>query len=239
MRSIAAVLCLLPLACAAHPPEHGSEPRRVSVGGQAEVSVLPDRARLTLAVDRLAPDVKSAETDVNAVVRAYLAAAKALGIDDKNIATTGVSIQPEYVWDEKTRQQKLTGYRVRREIALLVTNLDKLGDFLLAATKAGVNQVNPPMLESSKAKELERQALAKAAEDAKAKAQVLADTLGAKLGAVRRVSSNDGGGQPPMPRVMAMAAMEKSFDAGNQQMGFSFGEIRYAASVSADFDLVE
>lgn len=238
MRSIVAVLCLLPLACAAHPESEPSR-RTVSVGGQAEVSVLPDRARLTLAVDRLAPEVKSAEADVNKVVRAYLDAAKALGVEEKNLSTTGVSIQPEYVWDEKARQQKLVGYRVRREIALLVTNLDKLGDFLLSATKAGVNQVNPPLLESSKAKDIERQALAKAAEDAKAKAQVLADTLGAKLGPVRRVSSNDGGGQPPMPRMMAMAAMEKSFDSGNQQMGFAFGEIRYSATVSADFDLME
>lgn len=238
MRSLAAVLLLLPFAAlAGH--GHGVPPRSVSVSGQAEVAALPDRARLTLAVDRLAPEVKPAEADVNRVVRAYLDATKALGIEDKNLATTGVSIQPEYVWDEKSRQQKLVGYRVRRDIALLVTNLDKLGDFLLAATKAGVNQVNPPMLESSKAKELERQALAKAAEDAKAKALVLADTLGAKLGPVRRVSSNDGGGQPPMPRVMAMASMEKSFDSGNQQMGFSFGEIRYSATVSADFDLME
>lgn len=238
MRSIVAVLCLLPLACAAHPASDPSR-RTVSVGGQAEVSVLPDRARLTMAVDRLAPEVKSAEADVNKVVRAYLDAAKALGVEEKNLSTTGVSIQPEYVWDDKARQQKLAGYRVRREIALLVTNLDQLGDFLLSATTAGVNQVNPPLLESSKAKDIERQALAKAAEDAKAKAQVLADTLGAKLGPVRRVSSNDGGGQPPMPRMLAMAAMEKSFDSGNQQMGFAFGEIRYSATVSADFDLVE
>lgn len=237
MRFTFALLALLPLACAAH-PEHEAPIRSVSVGGQAEVAVLPDRARLIMAVDRLAPEVKSAEADVNKVVRAYLDAAKALGAEDKNLSTTGVSIQPEYVWDEKSRQQKLVGYRVRREIALLVTNLDKLGDFLLSATKAGVNQVNPPMLESSKAKEVERQALAKAAEDAKAKAQVLADTLGTKLGPVRRVSSNDGGGQPPMPRGMVMAAMEKSFDSGNQQMGFSFSEIRYSATVSADFDLL-
>ncbi len=58
-----------------------------------------------------------------------------------------------------------------------------------------------------------------------------------KLGPVRRIVANDGG-PPPVPRMMAMAPMEKSADSGNAQMGFSLGEIRYAASVSAEFDLL-
>lgn len=236
MRFLLPVLLVFPLAAAAQ--DKTDDRRTVSVSGQAEVTVMPDRARLTMAVDRLSPEVKTGEAAVNKVVRAYLAEAKSLGVEEKNLSTTGVSVQPEYVWDEKARRQKLNGYRVRREIAVLVTNLDQLGDYLLSATKVGVNQVNPPMLESSKAKEVEREALAKAAQDAEARARVLAETLDVKLGPVRRISANDGGGQPPMPRGMPLVAMEKSADSGNQQMGFSLGEIRYSASVSADFDLI-
>ncbi len=237
MRLLLPVLLLLPFAVNAQ--DKADDRRSVSVSGQAEVAVMPDRARLTMSVDRLAPEVKSGEAEVNKVVRAYLAEAKSLGIEEKNLSTTGVSVQPEYVWDEKARRQKLNGYRVRRDITLLISDLDKLGDFLLSATKVGVNQVNPPMPESSRAKEVEREALAKAAEDAQLRARVLAETLDVKLGPVRRITANDTGGQPPMPRLMAMAAMDKSAESGNQQMGFSLGEIRYSASVSAEFDLVE
>ena len=236
MRQMLVPLFLFSLSAVA--ADETPDRRSVSVGGQAEVGVMPDRARLVMAVDRLTPEVKAGEAEVNKVVRAYLTEAKSLGVEEKNLSTTGVSVQPEYVWDEKARQQRLNGYRVRREIAVLITDLDKLGDYILGATKAGVNQVNPPTLESSKAKEIERQALAKAAEDAKARAQVLADSLGVKLGIVRRVSANEGGGIPPMPKAMAMRAEGAAFDSGNQQMGFSLGEIRYSASVSADFDLI-
>src|SRR3546814_3771934 len=45
------------------------------------------------------------------------------------------SINPEYVWDDKAKKQKLVGYRARRDIAVTVSNLDKLGDFVLRATK--------------------------------------------------------------------------------------------------------
>lgn len=214
-----------------HPPL-----RTVSVSGEGEVAVKPDRARLVMVVDKLAPDVKTGEAEVNKVVRAYLAEAKALGAKEDRLSTTGVSIQPEYVWDEKSRQQKLVGYRVRREIAVVINDLEQLGEFILRATKVGVNQINPPVLESSRAVEIERQALVKAAEAAKSKAQLLAETLNAKLGAVRSISANDASVPPPM-QMKEMAMRAQSADA-NTEMGVSLGEIRYRASVSAEFDLL-
>lgn len=232
----AAFLALILLAgagpLAAHEPP---PPRSVSVSGSGEVSTRPDRARLSLGVDQLSADVKSAEADVNKVVRAFLAEAKALGAKDDHVQTTGASIRPEYAWDDKARQQKLVGYRVRREISVLVTDLDKLGDFLLRATRSGVNHVNPPALESSRARDLENQALVKAAEDARDRARLLAQTLGVKLGAVRSVSAHQSG--PPPPVMMKAMAMRADAESGNAEMGIALGEIRYQAQVQAEFDL--
>lgn len=231
-------LALGSLIFSAHAHAHENHPplRTVSVSGEGEVGVRPDRARLVMYVDKLAPDVKTGEAEVNKVVRAYLAEAKALGVKEEQLSTTGVSIQPEYVWDEKSRQQKLTGYRVRREITVVVNDLEQLGEFILRATKVGVNQINPPLLESSKAKEIERQALVKAAEAAKSKALLLAETLNAKLGPVRSISANDANVPPPM-QMKEMAMRAQNADA-NAEMGISLGEIRYRANVSAEFDLL-
>ncbi|TJY58235.1 DUF541 domain-containing protein [Sinimarinibacterium sp. CAU 1509] len=230
-----ALLLLQAPLCAAE--EQAPPPRTVAVSGSGEVSVMPDRARLSLAVDALDLEVKKAETVVNRVVRDYLVEAKQLGAKAEQISTTGISIQPEYVWDEKLRQQKLVGYRVRRDIQILITDLDKLGDYVLSATAAGVNQVRAPVLESSRADELEREALAKAAKDAEAKAKVLATTLGARLGPARSVRAAQ---QMPAPVMYKAAAMrvEASFDSGNQEMGVSTGEIRVPAAVDVEFDLL-
>lgn len=217
----------------------GDEPprRSVVVTGQGEVAVKPDRARLNLAVDALNTDPKLAEGEVNKVVRAYVAEAKALGVKDSDLSTAGVSLTPEYVWDEKNRRNRLTGYRARRDITVVVTDLAKLGDYVLRATQVGVNNVNPPQLEASNARELAREALVKATEDARGKAQLLADTLKVKLGGVRSLNANEGYVPAPMPKMMAMRT-EAAFDSGNQQMGLETGEIRYSASVTADFDLL-
>lgn len=221
----------------AHPEGDAPQRRSVNVSGQGELSVKPDRARLSVAVDQFAQEPKPAETAANKIVKAYLAEVKALGIADKNISTAGISLNPEYVWDEKLRQNRITGYRARRDIQILIEDLSKVGDLILSATKVGVNNVSPPQLESSQGRELSRKALAAAAEDARAKAQLLADTLGVKLGAVRSISANDGGYPQPV-MVKAMAMRDSAQESGNSQMGFEAGEIKVTANVQADFDLI-
>lgn len=243
MNKLMRMSCWMPLALllatgAAQAGDDAAALRRsVNVNGQGEVSVKPDRAQLSLGVETSNIELKAAEAEVNKVVRAYLAEAKQLGLKDEQISTAGISISPEYVWDEKDRRQKFNGYRASRQIVLRTDDLDKVGDLILRATKVGINQVSAPNLYSSKASELSRQALVKATEDARGKAQLLASTLGVKLGAVHSISASDNPAPPEM-YVRNQAMMAKAADSGNSEMGFSAGEIKYTANVNADFDLL-
>lgn len=237
MKAAVLLLPLMLLTANVQADDAAANRRNVNVSGQGEVSVAPDRARLTLGVEASNAQLKLAEAAVNKVVRDYLAEAKALGLKDEQISTAGVTINPEYVWDDKAKRQVFTGYKASRQIELRVDDLTVIGDLILRATKVGVNQVNPPVLESSKAKELTRQALVKATEDARSKAQLLADTLGVKLGAVRNISANDSAPAPMMYKV-AMMRSPAADAGGNEEMGFSGGLIKYNASVNAEFDLL-
>jgi hypothetical protein len=219
-------------AAAAHEPQL---PRVIAVTGAGEVSVKPDRAQLSMAVEKIDPDLKKAEAEVNKVVRACLAEARALGAKDEQVSTTGVSINPEYVWPEGGRERRFTGYRVSRQISVRVENLDKLGEFILRATAAGVNLINPPQLESSRQRELERAALARAAEDARDKARVLAETLRVKLGVASRIVESGVSAPQPMYEMKAMRAAAAD---GNAEMGVALGEIRLHASVGVEFELL-
>lgn len=227
------------LALAAATPSHAEQlpPPHVSVSGHGEVSATPDRARLRLGVTQLAPDVHRAQDAVNAVVRSTVAAARKLGARDDDIATSALSVQPEYVWDDEAREQKLSGYRVTRDIEITVRELDRLGDYLLAATGAGINQMQPPVLESSRAEDLGRQALVAAAKDARARAALLAGTLDASLG--RALSIDTVEAPTPQPMITQMRAKAAAAPAdGNSEMGLSTGEIRFAATVNAQFELL-
>ncbi|MBA4286676.1 MAG: SIMPL domain-containing protein [Xanthomonadaceae bacterium] len=225
-----------PLLASDHPPDR----RSVNVSGRGEVAVTPDRARISMQVETTKQDLRVAQTEVSRIVKDYLAQLKATGIAEADISTAGLSIQPEYDYSAKGGR-KFLGYHLTRGIEVVVRDLDKIGDVLLKATTAGINNVSDPQLESSKAEALGRDALAKAAEDARAKAKVLADALGAKLGAVHTLNANaEYIPAPPMQkaRFAVTASADAATESGNEALGFSAGQIRYSATVNADFDLI-
>jgi uncharacterized protein YggE len=218
--------------------DNAPDRRTVSVNGRGEVLATPDRARLAMSVEVIRPDLRAAQTEANRIVREYLGSAHALGAKDEDISTAGLSIRAEYDYSGKNGR-KFVGYHVSRGLQVVVRDLDKIGDFLLRATDAGINSVSDPQLESSKAEDYQRQALAKAATDAREKAQVLADTLDVKLGAVHTLNASVDfeSPSPPRPMTMKVAALAQEPD-GNTEMGFSAGQLHYSATLSAEFDLL-
>lgn len=214
-----------------------ADSRRVlSVSGTGEVRAVPDRGRLALGVDIQRPVLADAETEVNRIVHRYLEQLRAQGVAARHLHSTAVQIQPDYSWDEKTRRPLLTGYRVRRDLVVDVQDLARLGDWILAATAAGMNHVAPPELYSSQAAALQEQALARAATDARRKARLLAETLDSRLGPVLRLAAQEPHTAPAPMKALALRA-EAAAD-GAADMGLQAGEIRYLATVQADFELL-
>ncbi len=229
---------LLSLATTAHAETAPAAPRVVQVTGQGEATTLPDRARLSMSVEARSTDLHQAETKVNEGTRAVLGELKGLGLKDEDISTAGYAVNPEYDWINN--QQKFRAYHAVRQVEVTVRDLGKVGDVLLRATKAGINQINPPVLESSKIKDTERAALARATEDAQAQAKVVAEALGLKLGLPRTLNANSQPYNPPMPKAMMMRASADAAPemSGNEQMGFTAGQLRATASVTAEFELL-
>lgn len=233
----ALALAALSLSCAAQAGDAPPDRRSVSVDGRGEVYATPDRARVSMSVEVTKPELQAAQAEANRVVRELLAQLRPLGLKDEDIATAGLNIRADY--DYANSKRRFLGYHVSRGVEVVVRDLDRIGDVLLKATAVGINNVSDPQLESSKAEALQRDALAKAAANARAKAQVLADALGVKLGPIHTVHSSTEA-PPPVPRARfaLMAAAPAADASGNEQMGFSAGQIRYGANLDADFDLV-
>jgi uncharacterized protein YggE len=210
--------------------------RLVSVSGSGEVKAQPDMAYLTLGVDARRPTLNDARAEVNATVEKILALTRELKIDPKHVDSTRLNVQPDYRWDEKNSQQVLLGYVVNRQVEIELRDLDKLGPLLERAVSAGVNQVSSPRLDSSKRKELERQALASAVEDARLNADALARAAGARLGPVQNLSAGGGGPQPVfMQRNMIAAAPM----ADAAEKSYAPSEMNFSATVSAQYSLLD
>ena len=213
------------------------EPRTITVDGSGFATIAPDMAHVRMSIVERDARVATAQAAAAEVTRRTLQLTDKLGIPRKKVNTTGATVSPDYRWNRETEQQELVGYIAERSIEVELEELDKLGDLIEGAVQAGINQINPPALDSSKRREIYRQALTLAAEDARDNAATLAAALGARLGAVATVNAMDGGsGPPPAPmyRVQADMAMAESAPAS-----YSAGDIRFDARVNAVFFLLD
>jgi uncharacterized protein YggE len=209
------------------------EARTVNVDGRAEIVAPPDKATIRMGVEARAPTVEGARDQVSEIVARFLKLTRALAIPDEQVSTAAAIVRPDYDWNPQTRERRLLGYMVTRELVVELTDLERLGQLTESALELGINQVNPPVLDTSRRTELERQALAEAARDARDRARALAEALGGTLGDVRTLQAGSSFG-PPMPMARGMLAAEA--DSGGET--YQAGQITIAGSVSASFDLV-
>lgn len=209
-------------------------PRLITVAGTGSVEGTPDLARLSFAVERRNEGMRIARDDVVRVSRDFLALCSRLGIPERKVRTAGLSIQPEYRYDSNGGPPVLVGYLVQRQLQVELNDLEKLGELIEGALDAGVNQASPAEFDSSRRADLLRDALAAAAEDARRNADRVATTLGARVGPVRQATVGDPAPPPrPLPRGVLMAA-----EARSEAAGYSAGEVRFEAQVTATFDLL-
>jgi len=213
---------------------HGAD-RIVGVSGEGEILAPPDQARVTLGIEARKPELEAARTAVNSGVERVLALARELGIEPSRVSATQVTIRPEYDWDPQQRERRFLGYYVARQVVLDLRDLDKLGTLLERAVDLGVNQLGDPELDSTRRRDLERQALTLAVEDARKNADIVARAAGAQLGPVRTLHTSAAVVAPPL-RYQAMEARMAS-DAGGAET-YVTGDLRFTATVQAEYDLL-
>lgn len=222
-------------ACAQTQPATGyaipADGTLLSVSASADVKHAPDVATVSAGVVTQAADANSAMRANADQMQKVMAAIRAAGIADKDIQTSGVSLNPNYKYAEN-QAPTITGYQASNSVNLKVRDLARLGKVLDALVASGANQVNGPTFEIDQPDAVQDQARREALAKAQARAAMYAKTLGLQ---VRRiVSISEGGGfAPPVPMPMVrMAAMAK--DAGTE---IAPGENTVSASIDVVFEL--
>lgn len=206
-------------------------PRLLSAVGRATVEARPDAARVSFGVSHLAPAAATAYGQVAETSQRIIAALREQGVAEAEIQTTGLSLQPEYQYD-KEGVQHLRGYRATNNLTVTTRNLAAVGSLVDTAVAAGANSVGGIAFFAWDSAALVQEALDRAVDDARSKAERVAGRLGAAIAGVQRISVMDevGGGPPPVPFERAAAPMLAP-------MPVLGGTIRFQVSVSADFIL--
>ena len=211
-------------------------PRTVAVSGVGEVQAEPDRAFVTLGAESRRPKMEEARADVTRTIDAILKLTREMNVDPKLVRATRVNVQPEYNWEQNARERRLIGYYVSRQVEIELKDLEKLGSLIERALNLGVNQIGEPRLDSSKRRDLEREALGKAVADARLNAEAVAKAAGARLGPPRTISAHSNVAAPPMP--MRAKAMAMEAQAGDASQTYQSGQMTFSGNVQVEYDLV-
>ena len=131
----------------------------------------------------------------------FLTKIKNLGIEEKDRKTIDYSIYPKYEYIKDSNgadKQQITGYVVRNQVELKIRKLDSLSNVFALFGEYGLNQVGSLSFTIDDDKALKQQAMEKALEEAKTKAQNIARSAGFRLGSIVSFSEQ-GAYPPPMP----------------------------------------
>src|SRR5690349_3568262 len=160
----------------------------ITVTGTGTVVVSPDIADVRLGVVVTKPTVKAArETAAEAMTR-VIAALKKLGISDKDIQTTTVSLQPAYDYSTQANPPKITGYTLANGVVVTVRNIDQTGDVIDDSLAAGATSLDGVSFRVDDPAKAQQQARTDAMNQAKASADTLAKAAGVSITGVATIS---------------------------------------------------
>jgi uncharacterized protein YggE len=219
-------------------PAHAAEeaPAAVAVSGEGMVATPPDIAIVTSGVVTSAGTAGAALKANAAAMSKVLAAIKAAGIEDRDLGTTGLTVQPQYDYGDggsSPRAPKLVGYEVRNVVTVRSRAVDRLGDLIDALVQAGSNQIEGLAFDVSDREARLDEARRAAIADAKRKAALYAEAAGARLGAVLSIKEDASADEPVRP----FAARAKALQAAEPATPIARGEQELRARVTVRWRL--
>ena len=151
----------------------------ITVIGTGEVLIPADTAVVSLGVSATDREVLKAQRRANETIAAIREALIKAGVKEEDINTDYINIYASYDYSDGSEQLK--GYNANSTLAIRVTDIEAVGEVIDIAFEAGANTLNGINFSASDTTEAETKAMKKAVEDAKDKAEVLAEASGLKI----------------------------------------------------------
>jgi uncharacterized protein YggE len=130
---------------------------------------------------------------------------KALGIAERDIQTTGISLGAMYDYNQQTQRQVFRGYQASNRVSVKLRQIDRTGEVLDALVAAGATDLNGPDWSIDDDTAARAQARRKAMETAHA--QALEYARGAGYSDIRLLEVSETiARQPPMPYLRQVRA---------------------------------
>ncbi len=179
----------------------------VSTPGTATVNVKPDKVSVTVGVETDGETAAEAAATNAELMEQVLAALRALGISDEQIATSNYSVFPTYesrpaaeacimiypTPPECLPKNEIVGYKATNSVTVTVDADFDAGNIIDSAIEAGANNVNGAyfFVSQERQHEIRDSLIGEAIANARSRADKAAEAVGMQVVAVKSISLND------------------------------------------------
>jgi uncharacterized protein YggE len=198
--AIAVAAALLPAASAL---AQTAPPAMISVTGEATLSVPPDQAEIEAGATTEAKTARGASEANNATVGKLLLALTAANIDEKDIQTSRIALQPVNA-PNRDGPPVVVGYRASNHLTIRLRDIANAASTIDLLVGAGATDIGGINFTVSNASKLLDEARGQAIADARRKAEIYARAAGVALGAPLSISEGVAPFQPGILRRMAV-----------------------------------
>lgn len=218
----------------------------ISVSGEGEVFAVPDTAEFTFSIQEEAETAAEVQATTTKKANDVVKALVEKGIKEEDIKTTNYSLSPKYEWKtaetclrypcEKNRVQ--VGFSINQSMRVKVHDLDRAGELLELVTDKGVASVSGLNFTVADEDSLRADARKQAIDEAREKAEKLAEDLGVSL--VRIVGFSESGQQGyPMYARAEMMESSKALGLGGGDMtpNVPAGENKIVSNVHIRYEI--
>lgn len=229
---------ILIVACAgAGWAEAAAEQPRITVNGEAVVYAQPDKVTVNFGVETWDNSIAAAKKKNNDVMKHAFAAIRDLGVENKDVQTDYLNVEPRYKDDYQ--KKNFLGYFVSNTMAVTIADpakLEKLVEKLLEAGIENIDGIDFQVSGYKKYRELAREMALKAAQE---KAEKMAAVLGRGIGAAMQISEGYSGwsGWGSRRQAMTQNVAQEVPGGGGEPGTIALGKIAIRASVSVSFEL--
>lgn len=228
-----------PTGCASTPASvtvQSAENTGITVTSQEKVKAEPDIAEITYSVYSQAADARTCQSENQTDLDAVLALLKEKGIADTSVQTSDLGLNPIYDWENG---KKVTGYEMTTEVIVSDIAIADAGTIISDSVNAGINSIDSVQYQCSNFDELYQEALKKAIESARVKAEAMAEAGGCKLGTMTNVQEYSSGQQARYydTSYSGMAMKETAMEDAGAGRNLMPGQVDIEAEVSATFSI--
>ena len=226
------LVALAASGCAAPAPAADNDAREhtIQVSGSGTASGTPDVAYVELGVEVTAGDIDEAISSANNTMASVQAAISETGVADADMRTTNFNVWTEEPRDDTGLPTGQPLYHVSNILRVTVRDISTTGDVIGAGLDAGANAVRNLSFGIQDTAELEAEARREAVENARSRAEQLAEGLDVSIGAPVQISEASGGGP-----VVERAAADAEMMAAGAAPPISEGELTVSVRVNVSF----